>query len=136
MHPSASSRDSPNLIVQIVDCGAYGLASYANSVVNNPGFGYRRDDPDPVKAAVEAINQVRPVSGEHEVGIPGPQVLLGRPANHPGQLVLLYMRHSHAHRLRSRRQFALILAFQLLFNDTNCRIALNHVRSIPYRLHQ
>ncbi len=87
-----------------------------------------------MKAAVEAINQVQPVPGDHEVGISGPQVLLGRPGDHPRQLVLFHMCDSHAHRLEPRRQVTLVVAFQLLFNHLDRCISLNHACSILYGL--
>lgn len=124
--------DFPDLFVQIVHCGTYGLAPNADTIVGLPRPRGRRDDADLVQTSVDPVDQVWPVPGEHEVRIPGPKVLLGRPRDNPDQLVLLYMRHSHAHRVQARRQFPLMVAFQLFFNDPDCGFSLDHPRSIAY----
>lgn len=126
MHPPASVCHRPDLIVQIVHCGPRDLPSNADSVVRLPRVRYCGDDTDLVQASVDAVNKVRSVPGQREVRVSGAQILLRCPGNDPYQLMLLYMRHSHAYRLKPERQLSLVVAFQLFLNDLNRSISFNH----------
>ncbi len=61
----------------------------------------------------------------------GPSVLLRCPGDDPHHLVLLHMRQSHAHRVQAGRHFLLRFAFQLIFDDPNRSISINHTYSVP-----
>lgn len=132
MHPPTSACHRSDLIVQIVHCGPRGLPSNADSVVRLPRVCYGGDNTDLVQASVDAVNKVRPIPGQRELRVSGAQILIRCPGNDPYKLVLLYMRHSHAYRVKSKRQLSLAVTLQLLFNDLNRGISLNHFVSIPY----
>ncbi|SFT22067.1 hypothetical protein SAMN04487982_110156 [Streptomyces sp. ok210] len=134
MNPPTSACHRSDLIVQIVHCGPRDLPSNADSVVRLPRFRYCGDDTDLVQASVDAVNKVRPIPSQCEVSVSGSQILLRCPGNDPYQLMLLYMRHSHAYRLKPERQLWLVVAFQLFLNDLNRSISFNHFGSISYDL--
>lgn len=132
MNPPMGACHRSDLIVQIVHRGPRDLPSNAHSVVRLPRVRYCGDDTDLMQASVDAVNKVRPIPGQREVWVSSAQVLLRCPGNDPYQLMLLYMRQSHAYRLKPERQLSLVVAFQLFLNDLNRGISFNHFGSISY----